>query len=147
MVCVPRRILAAGLIASGLLLGTVTGTRAESVPCGEVNVYDYSPVVTDCYDWGIHHYPKEPVLKDGRWVINDAGLEFTLMFNARRTDAWTKDAAMVFFKKHGVQVRFGVAQPLDGSEPSQEYRETHVGLYVESEYAGDWHAAGLPTGK
>jgi hypothetical protein len=58
----------------------------------------------------------------------------------------TKDTAMTFFKQTGIQIRFGVAQPLDGTEPSQDYLQSHTGLYVESGYTGDWQKYGLPNG-
>lgn len=141
----PRRALAAWLVAAGVSLAAATPAAAQAVPCGNIIAEGYAPVVTDCYDWVVQRYPTRPVLLDGRWVIRDAGLEFTLMSNVPAVDWHPKDQAMAFHKVTGAQVRFGAAQPADGSEPSQAYRESHLGIYVESEYVGDWHRFGMPT--
>ena len=140
------RLAAAVLLAVVIVVGTAGPARAETVACGEIHVPSYAPIVTECGSWGIQRYPERPVFRDGRWVFNDDGLEFTLMSNVGQEHSDPKDAAMLFHGSSGAQIRFGVAQPLDGSEPSQKYLEEHIGLYVESEYVGDWRQFRLPIG-
>ncbi|MGE3273180.1 MAG: hypothetical protein AB7P40_30895 [Chloroflexota bacterium] len=135
--------LVASLAALVLLAGAGGVVQAQE-ECGGIYVDTYTPVVNDCGSWGVKRFPDRPTRKDGRWVIQDDGLEFTLMSNVNVRDYNPKDRAMWFFKSKGVQVRFGAAQPFDGSEPTAEYRQQHLGLYVESEYVGEWQQFGLP---
>lgn len=137
------RLLAASF--GVILLGAATPTvRADSVPCGYLHADTYRPVVSGCGDWLVARYPTRPAFKDGRWVISDDGQEFTLMYNSGTTEWASKDIAVLWAHDHDVEIRFGAAQPMDGSEPTQEYLDHHLGLYVESEYVGDWVQAGLP---
>jgi hypothetical protein len=141
------RVAALVLPSAAALVGSAGHARAQSDLCGEIYVDSYTPVVTDCGSWGVHRHPDRPVFRDGRWVIEDDGLEFTLTSNVHHQDYDPKDLAMLFFKSSGVQVRFGVAQPLNGSEPTQVYLEEHLGLYVETEYINEWQNFGLPWGE
>ena len=143
------RFFGAVIIAISLVTSSIAIVRAEAQlePCGEMHAFGYAPVMTECDDWLIQRYPMKPVLKKNRWVINDDGLEFTLMYNTEVKEYPPKDLALLFYRQTGAQVRFGVAQPLDGKEPSAVYLENHIGLYVESDYTGDWVRYGLPTGE
>jgi hypothetical protein len=132
-----------------LITSSVAGASAQAdvQPCGFVFARSYAPVITECNDWVIQRFPKKPTFKKNRWVINDDGLEFTLMYNTEVKEYPPKDLALLFYRETGAQVRFGVAQPLDGTEPTSDYLENHIGLYVESEYTGDWVRYGLPRGE
>ena len=140
------RLVAVLLFSSLLPIWAPANAHAEDLPCGYIHATSYEPVVTGCYDWLVIRYPNKPVSKAGRWVIEDDGLEFTLMYNSGTTEWKSKDQAIIFFKKTGRQVRFGVAQPFDGREPTSEYLEHTLGIYVESGYTGDWVQWGLPQG-
>jgi hypothetical protein len=135
------------VIAIGLIsLGGAALVYADKVNCGYIYSDTYRPYVSDCGDWLIQRFPTRPTLKNGRWVINDDGLEFTLVYNSGTVEWGSKDEVMLYARDHNVQVRFGQAQPLDGTEPDQEYLNNHIGLYIESEYAGEWMPGGKPQG-
>jgi hypothetical protein len=131
------RLVAISLSLGLLTLGASTPVHADKVACGYIHSNTYRPYVSDCGDWLIQRYPNRPTLKNGRWVINDDGLEFTLIYNSGTVEWGSKDQVMLYARDHNVQVRFGQAQPLDGSEPTEEYLLNHTGLYIESEYARD----------
>jgi hypothetical protein len=124
-----------------------SSAHAQDAACGNIHVESYAPVVSACMDWGINRYPTKPILQNGQWIINDQNREFTLVHNARVDEHISKDAAMDFYRKTGVQVRFGVAQPLNDSDATQVFRDGHIGLYVESTRLEDWQFFDLPDGR